>query len=456
MTLCCPICAKERAQILDPLIGSKYFTMYFIAFLAFLSSLYLSVHRVGRCSSTIGTGCCTFYSTCCWYEWHQRRRIRGQSSPLSCAVKAHVQNEENVGSGWNRLVRRHWSYGCGWQAWPLLLSHLPQRSFGVDSRSTWSSEALSRCQIFCPWPATETRDIWLAVIGLWWKPLSKSELEGQRERIPWRPLVIRDWEYPFAEDLIVDGSGAPDATVPVLAKVSSMIEVLRLGGPYELVHQLWSQVSLPASRLNIDVTWSRDEVLVGNFLFHVSTFSFALAYWCCVLVNHFEWDVTPHPFQCVRLDEGSWTVQHRIWRARLRDLGDRADVEEIHISPCLCCGVEPTQDQYYPGELRFRQKFWMLLVQMHLLCQHGGPHVLAEAIWEVGTMPSSRSTPHLTSGWWSVASSGRPLLSLGALTRSQRRNLWWTAWRAQRLGTGWCLVPHCEKPLLRTTFPCQA
>ena len=53
------------------------------------------------------------------------------------------------------------------------------------------------------------------------------------------PLVIRDREYPFAEGLIVDNSGAPDATLPVLAKVSSLIEVLRLSGPYELVHQLW-------------------------------------------------------------------------------------------------------------------------------------------------------------------------------------------------------------------------
>ena len=42
-----------------------------------------------------------------------------------------------------------------------------------------------------------------------------------------------------------------DATMPVLAKVSSLIEVLRLGGPYELVYQLWSQFTLTASRMNI-------------------------------------------------------------------------------------------------------------------------------------------------------------------------------------------------------------
>ena len=65
----------------------------------------------------------------------------------------------------------------------------------------------------------------------------------------------------------MDGSGAPDAKLPVLAKLSSLVEVLRLGGSYELVHQLWSQFTLTASRVNIDVTWSRDEVLVGIFCF---------------------------------------------------------------------------------------------------------------------------------------------------------------------------------------------
>ena len=91
--------------------------------------------------------------------------------------------------------------------------------------------------------------------------------------------VIRDREYPFTEDLIVDDSGAPYATLPVLAKVPSLIEVLRLGGSYELVYQLWSQFTLTVSRMNIDLTCSRNEVLVANLLFHVSTHPCALAYW---------------------------------------------------------------------------------------------------------------------------------------------------------------------------------
>ena len=136
-------------------------------------------------------------------------------------------------------------------------------------------------------------------------PLSDSELERQKERILGGPLAIRDREYPFAEALLVDDSGAPDATLPVLAKVSSLIEMLQLGVPWELVYQLLSQLTLTASRNNINVTWSRNEVLIGNFLFHVSTYPCAIAYWCYVLIDHFERDVPPQPLLCVRLGEGA-------------------------------------------------------------------------------------------------------------------------------------------------------
>ena len=117
-------------------------------------------------------------------------------------------------------------------------------------------------------------------------PLSENELKCRKEFIFRGPLVIRDREYLFAEDLIVDDSGAPDAALPVLAKVLSLIEVLRLGGLYEVVHQLWSHITLTASRVIIDMALSRDEVLVGNSLFDVSTYSCALAYWYCVLVDN--------------------------------------------------------------------------------------------------------------------------------------------------------------------------
>ena len=108
--------------------------------------------------------------------------------------------------------------------------------------------------------------------------LSERELERRKEQILRGPLVFRDREYPFADDLIVHESGAPDATLPVVAKVSSLIEILWLGGPYELVSQLWSQFTLIASGVNIDVAWCRDEVLIVIFLLLVATYTWALAY----------------------------------------------------------------------------------------------------------------------------------------------------------------------------------
>ena len=81
------------------------------------------------------------------------------------------------------------------------------------------------------------------------------------------PLVVRDREYPFSEDVIVDETGAVDPVLGVMAKVWSLIEVLRLGRTYELVYRLWAQFPLSAVRVNVDVTWSRDEVFVSSYTF---------------------------------------------------------------------------------------------------------------------------------------------------------------------------------------------
>ena len=50
--------------------------------------------------------------------------------------------------------------------------------------------------------------------------------------------MVRDRKYPFSEDFIVDSSNAVDVSLPVLAKVSALIEALRFGSSYALFHQL--------------------------------------------------------------------------------------------------------------------------------------------------------------------------------------------------------------------------
>ena len=84
--------------------------------------------------------------------------------------------------------------------------------------------------------------------------MSPAEVEHQREKIMKAPLVVRDREYPFFEDIFVDETGAVDPNLGVMAKVSSLIEVLRLGGSYELVYQFWALFTLSAVRSNVDVS----------------------------------------------------------------------------------------------------------------------------------------------------------------------------------------------------------
>ena len=102
------------------------------------------------------------------------------------------------------------------------------------------------------------------VLGFDGKPLTEDELERQREKFLLAPLVVRDREYPFHENLILDASGNTDPQLPVLAKVSSLVDVLQLGGSYELVERLWERFVLTASRVNFSVAWSRNEVLVSS------------------------------------------------------------------------------------------------------------------------------------------------------------------------------------------------
>ena len=124
-------------------------------------------------------------------------------------------------------------------------------------------------------------------------------------------MVVRDREYPFSEDAIVDETGAVDPNLGVMAKVSCLMEVLRLGGSYELVYQLWAQFTLSATHVNVDVTWSRDEVLVSSH--HL----LRLLYVACVypmlfavLVHRPEWDVSLNSVSVYQLGQ----ITRELWR----------------------------------------------------------------------------------------------------------------------------------------------
>ena len=96
--------------------------------------------------------------------------------------------------------------------------------------------------------------------------LLEDELGTQRETIMLAPLVVRDREYPFRKNPIPVASGNVDPQLPMLAEVSCLIDALQLGGSYELVEKLWERFVLTASRINVTVAWSCDEILVSSVL----------------------------------------------------------------------------------------------------------------------------------------------------------------------------------------------
>ena len=59
-----------------------------------------------------------------------------------------------------------------------------------------------------------------------WNAMSPAEVERQREEMMRAPMVVRDREYPFSQDVIVNETGAADPNFGVMAKVSFLIEVL--------------------------------------------------------------------------------------------------------------------------------------------------------------------------------------------------------------------------------------
>ena len=95
-------------------------------------------------------------------------------------------------------------------------------------------------------------------------PLSDDELERQGEKIRKGSPVVRDREHPFAEDLIIVEAGVVDPQLPVLTKVSCLVDALKLRRSYGPIKKLWAQFVLNSGPVNTEVAWTRDEVLVGS------------------------------------------------------------------------------------------------------------------------------------------------------------------------------------------------
>ena len=124
--------------------------------------------------------------------------------------------------------------------------------------------------------------------------LSQDELEREREKNRKGPLVVRDREHPFAEDLITDEAGVVDPQLPVLIKVSCLVDALKMAGSYGLIEKLWAQSFLTAGPVNTEVAWTCYEVLVGSVDFRKHFVSYLIHIVVLLLVNHRYWDAAPN------------------------------------------------------------------------------------------------------------------------------------------------------------------
>ena len=168
-------------------------------------------------------------------------------------------------------------------------------------------------------------------------PLNEEELERQREKIQKGPFAVRDREHPSAEDLICDEAGVVDPQLPVLTKVSCLVDALKKGGSYGLIEKLWAQFVPTAGPVNRKVTWTQDEVVIGSVDFWNPFVSFLVHIVILLLVYHQHWNVAPNFITSCWVGKGSSFLWAWVWGAWRVTLGLHADVGEGHF-PSGCCG----------------------------------------------------------------------------------------------------------------------
>ena len=147
------------------------------------------------------------------------------------------------------------------------------------------------------------------VLDFWGNPLSEDELERQREKIQKGPLVVRDREHPFAEDLTTDEVGVIDPQLLVLARVCCLVDAMKMGGSYGLVEKPWAHFVLTAGPVNREVAWTRDEVLVGSVDFRNPFVSFLIHIVVLLSVYHRYWNAAPNSVASHWLGKGSPFLQ---------------------------------------------------------------------------------------------------------------------------------------------------
>ena len=107
-------------------------------------------------------------------------------------------------------------------------------------------------------------------------------------------LVVLDREHPFPEELITNEAGVVDPQLPVPTKVSCLVDALTMGGSNELVEKLWAQFVLTAGPVNLEASWTCDEVLIYSVDFRNYLVPFLISIIVLLLVNPVSRNATPN------------------------------------------------------------------------------------------------------------------------------------------------------------------
>ena len=219
------------------------------------------------------------------------------------------------GGGWVEPLICDWANRRIRETQSFLLQHLQR---GFVCHETWSTRDLVPLpgdQGLSTRPASSVGNSGLASAWFWRQPHEKrrswaaagADLEGsissERQRISFFRRPDR-WQF-----------GLVDVSYPVLAKVSALVETLRLGGSYELVHQLWSQFTRIARQVNVNVTWLRNEVLVSALFLPYYTVIIPVVHCCFAFGQSSSMAFTPHFEQCLHLGKDSWLLWLWVWGA---------------------------------------------------------------------------------------------------------------------------------------------
>ena len=106
-------------------------------------------------------------------------------------------------------------------------------------------------------------------------------------------------------------------SLPVLTKVSCLVDALKMGGSYGLIEKLWVQFVLTAGLVNREVSWTRDEVLVGSVDFRNPFVSFLIHIVVLLLVYYHHRNAAPNLSRVV-----GWAKAHHFYGLEVEERGE--------------------------------------------------------------------------------------------------------------------------------------